>query len=59
MELFKKLPITMVHLTAKNVNFDTLTMGAKWDVVNIILKVHPMKIFGPGIVFTWVNSYKS
>ena len=59
MELFrkeplKKSPITMGHLTAKNVNFDTLPMGAKWDVVNIILKVLPMKIFGPGIVFTWV-----
>ena len=59
MELFKKLPITMVHLTAKNANFNTLAPGTKWDVVNIEVKVHPQRIFGPGIVFTWVNSYKS
>ena len=59
MELFKKLPITMVHLTAKNANLNTLAPGAKWAVVNILLKKHPMKIFGPGIVFTWVKSYKS
>ena len=54
-EPFKKLLATMVHLMAKNVTF---TPSTKWAVVNIVL-TQPMKIFGPGIVFTWVKSYKS
>ena len=59
MEAFRKLPATMVHPTVKNVEFDIIDLEHQWAVVNILLKTDflkkPMKIFGPGIVFTWVN----
>ena len=62
-EAFKKLPATMVHPMVKNVKFDMIDLEDPWAVVNILLMTwttddilkKPMKIFGPGIVFTWVN----
>ena len=53
----------MVHPMVKNVEFDMIEKEIQWAVVNILLMISTtkdilqkhMKIFGLGIVFTWVK----